>query len=733
MTSSPPPSASVLTETLSAPIAADIINLQAVNTASFAFEYLLGLWANLYPLASGIFRAHLRINAADPIVYFEWSTTNRNASYTQTEASGVLAFKANPSPGDTIQLGSSAVQFLAPGPSVNVNPSATVTMTIASPCVVSWAAHGLPAGTPVSFQTTGSFATGVTDSGQLYYVSTAGLAGGAFQIADTQAHALAGTNSINTSGAQSGTITGNAPTTLVVAAHGLVVNTPIVLYTTGTLPLPFSSGPIYYVLASLLSTNTFQVATAPGGLPLVASSPYTESGSQSLLAGNVVTIAPTAAVTFTPGSPGTVNWAAHGLLAGTPVVFTSTGNLPSPLSAGAVYFVSSAAITSGSFTLSPTQALALSALANLNAGLQDGDLTISGTSSGAQTGTAPSTVLWASNGLSPNTPITFQTTGTLPTGIVVGVIYFVSVSLVATNSFQFSLTPGGPPILVSGTQTGIQTASSAVNAVHIGGSLPVTIQTLVALLNGSLDPQISQCGYGYSGSGNVNVTFDGAGTNGNLFTLGSSTGNVTPSGATLTGGGGLLTLTTPIGALANFLGEFVYDCRWESADGQTIIYLFGGDITFVQGVTRSFEVTTPILQIGQSVVIASLPTPLGDGDLILVSDLGGGPAVLESQNGIWTRLNQSSYNPRADSFGAISLTVLNDANIQHFTALLTGNVTISMMSTNVYTGAYFKVISPPSLGGFSFVVNGFSLFGNQFAEFIWNGTQWAQIGASQTI
>ena len=727
------PTVSVLKETINAPVAADDIDLQAVNTSSFVFEYDLSTWANVYPLASGVFRAHMRIAAADPIVYFEWSTDNRLAAYTQTKASGVLAFAANPNPGDTIQLGSSAAQFLAGGPQINVNPSATVTMTLASPCVVTWTAHGLPAGTPVSFTTTGSFLTGITDSGTLYYVSTAGLATNAFQIADTQAHALAGTNSINTSGSQSGTITGNAPSTIALPAHGFAVNTPVVLFTTGILPLPFSSGPIYYVVASLLSTNTFQLASSPGGSPLFGTFPYTESGVQSLIAGNQVIIAPAATVTFTTGTPGVVNWASHGLPAGTPIVFSSTGNLPSPIAAGAVYYVSSAAITSSTFTLSPTQALAFSAAINLAAGSPTGDLTISGTPSGTNTATAPSTVLWANNGLSPNTPLTFQTTGVLPSGISPGVIYFVTQLLVETGSFQFSASPGGTPILTSGTQSGIQTANPAVNAVHLGSSLPVTIQSLVALLNSSLDPQIGLCTYGYSGSGNVNVTFANAGSNGNSFTINASTANIVPSGPTLTGGGGLLTLTTPLGALQNFLGEFVYDCRWESADGQAIVYLFGGTLDFIQGVTRSYQVTTPLLALGQSVVIASLPTPLGDGDLILCSDLGGGAAVLEARGGVWTRINESSYIQRADSFGAIALNVLTDANVQHFGALLTGNIVVSLMSTNVYTGAYFKVISPPSLGGFSFVVNGFSLFGNQYTEFVWDGAIWRQIGASQTI
>lgn len=47
--------------------------------------------------------------------------------------------------------------------------SATVTMTIASPCVVSWTAHGLAAGTKVVFKTTGALPTGIV-AGTTYYV-----------------------------------------------------------------------------------------------------------------------------------------------------------------------------------------------------------------------------------------------------------------------------------------------------------------------------------------------------------------------------------------------------------------------------------------------------------------------------------------------------------------------------------------------------------------------------------
>ena len=85
--------------------------------------------------------------------------------------------------------------------------SSAVTITIASPAVVSWPAHGLPAGTAVEFTTTGALPTGLV-AGTKYYVSVTGLTADAFQVADTQAHALAGTNSIDTTGTQSGAHTG---------------------------------------------------------------------------------------------------------------------------------------------------------------------------------------------------------------------------------------------------------------------------------------------------------------------------------------------------------------------------------------------------------------------------------------------------------------------------------------------------------------------------------------------
>jgi len=83
----------------------------------------------------------------------------------------------------------------------------TITVTIATPGVVSWATHGLVAGSPVVFNTTGALPTGIT-AGTTYYVSATGLGASAFQIAATPGGA-----SINTTGTQSGTHTGTLPTT----------------------------------------------------------------------------------------------------------------------------------------------------------------------------------------------------------------------------------------------------------------------------------------------------------------------------------------------------------------------------------------------------------------------------------------------------------------------------------------------------------------------------------------
>lgn len=83
--------------------------------------------------------------------------------------------------------------------------SATITVTIASPGVVTWTAHNLRVNDPVIFTTTGALPTGIT-AGTTYYVKTV-VNANSFQIS-----ASAGGSVINTTGSQSGVHTGtNAP------------------------------------------------------------------------------------------------------------------------------------------------------------------------------------------------------------------------------------------------------------------------------------------------------------------------------------------------------------------------------------------------------------------------------------------------------------------------------------------------------------------------------------------
>lgn len=85
------------------------------------------------------------------------------------------------------------------------NKSGTVTMTIASPCVVTWTAHGHAIGDSIIFSTspstTGALPTGVT-VGTVYYIISAGFGADSFQISTSL-----GGSPVNTSGSQSGTHT----------------------------------------------------------------------------------------------------------------------------------------------------------------------------------------------------------------------------------------------------------------------------------------------------------------------------------------------------------------------------------------------------------------------------------------------------------------------------------------------------------------------------------------------
>lgn len=85
------------------------------------------------------------------------------------------------------------------------SPESTVTISNGTPGVVTWVSHGLVAGQPVVFSTTGALPTGLT-AGTIYYVISGGLTTDAFSVATTP-----GGGAINTSSAGSGTHAAIAP------------------------------------------------------------------------------------------------------------------------------------------------------------------------------------------------------------------------------------------------------------------------------------------------------------------------------------------------------------------------------------------------------------------------------------------------------------------------------------------------------------------------------------------
>lgn len=127
------------------------------------------------------------------------NTTYWRASYQSSLAQyNVNVGDANsvPQPTNTNLLGDAKASYAA----------STVTITIATPGVVSWATHPVLTGTPVYFTTTGALPTGLSANTRYYgiYVTT-----GTFRLATTLANALSGT-AINTSVSQSGTHTAYA-------------------------------------------------------------------------------------------------------------------------------------------------------------------------------------------------------------------------------------------------------------------------------------------------------------------------------------------------------------------------------------------------------------------------------------------------------------------------------------------------------------------------------------------
>jgi len=123
------------------------------------------------------------------------------------------------------------------------------------------------------------------------------------------------------------TMTSANPAVFTSNGHGLAAGTEIAFQTSGSLYSGITAGTPYYVTASGLTANTFRL------------SPNSSSTT----------------FTVATGSPAVFTSNGHGLTANTAVVFSTTGSLPSGITAGNTYYVISSGLTSNNFRVSATQ------------------------------------------------------------------------------------------------------------------------------------------------------------------------------------------------------------------------------------------------------------------------------------------------------------------------------------------------------------------------------------------
>lgn len=140
-------------------------------------------------------------------------TINGNAANVTLSAAGARAYLV-PTSGSNWAI-ETVGDYVTSGICPGSGTTATVTITIATPGVVTWTAHGLTGACPVVLTTSGALPTGLTAS-TTYWVVPSSITTNTFQLATSVANALAGT-AIATTGTQSGTQTGTAGAPLSTA------------------------------------------------------------------------------------------------------------------------------------------------------------------------------------------------------------------------------------------------------------------------------------------------------------------------------------------------------------------------------------------------------------------------------------------------------------------------------------------------------------------------------------
>ena len=252
---------------------------------------------------------------------FVSSTVAEPASSDPTAAwSATSAYAA----GDTVYvIGTEhrSYECMAAHQSVAANvPLSTATISNATPCVVTWGSATYVDGTPVVFSTTGALPAGLT-VGTTYYTKNRLTVDPTNKTQFNLTATFGGDILINTTTAGSGnhklTVTSTLPSSRL----------------TGADPLWIDLGPTnrHAMFDTIISTGTEQTAGIKSDTGLAST------------------------VTLTSANPGVVTWTAHGLPYGSTLTLSTTGALPTALTAGTTYYVVAApSPTADTFSLAAT-------------------------------------------------------------------------------------------------------------------------------------------------------------------------------------------------------------------------------------------------------------------------------------------------------------------------------------------------------------------------------------------
>lgn len=271
------------------------------------------------------------------------------------------------------------------------------------------------------------------------------------------------------------TYTANTTTEYITFTTALAANTPINLFTTGTFPGGLTGNFTYYAVNQVGATC--QLATVPGGAPINISTAGT--GTQTFCVANGITatvlngshqitvltpntytfVASTTATVYDTGNGGTSVNVAYDVDAGPEITVPLAGWGAGPWGSGA-----------WGLGTATTDALRIWNQNNWGQDLVFGPVGGPMYYWNASIGVAPAvfTVTIASpavvtcsttnQNLLNGTAVVFTTTGALPTGLVIGTVYYVINA--SGSTFNVAATAGGAAINTSGTQSGTHTFSS---------------------------------------------------------------------------------------------------------------------------------------------------------------------------------------------------------------------------------------------------------------------------------